>query len=251
MKTENGWKAIIAAMLLSCLPNGAIQAQLPDLEIVLHSRTATGTPTAHGTAWTGGGNIQVSQPAPNIVLFTMSGVAVAGGHLVKNSVADFRFNLQQDFDVIIRDPKLKQAKLLIAGRVVGLLRSQCLGHKACCQHGGIAEISMPGHAAICLGDTEIVSLALPAHSATGGENYSVNDHEGPVAIPVQPGRYTLHQTFGITASHARSPIPCKKVSAEFAPAPALDPSWIKKREPFHGAEKSNFGFQILLKLVPN
>jgi hypothetical protein len=41
----------------------------------------------------------------------------------------------------------------------------------------------------------------------------------------------------------------KGPSAEFAPDPALDPLWISYKEPFHGATKKDFGFQMTLKVV--
>ena len=40
----------------------------------------------------------------------------------------------------------------------------------------------------------------------------------------------------------------KRPSAEFAPDPALDPLWISYWEPFHGAIKKDFGFQVTLKV---
>ena len=43
----------------------------------------------------------------------------------------------------------------------------------------------------------------------------------------------------------------KRPSAEFAPDPALDPLWISYWEPFHGAIKKDFGFQITLRVAPD
>jgi hypothetical protein len=43
-------------------------------------------------------------------------------------------------------------------------------------------------------------------------------------------------------------LPCKAASAEFAPEPALDPLWISYWEPFHGAQKKDFGFQVTIKV---
>jgi hypothetical protein len=65
-----------------------------------------------------------------------------------------------------------------------------------------------------------------------------------------PGCYTLHQTFSIMATHPCSVLPCKAASAEFAPD-ALDPLWISYWEPFHGAQKKDFGFQVTLRIVPD
>jgi hypothetical protein len=42
---------------------------------------------------------------------------------------------------------------------------------------------------------------------------------------------------------------CKGPSAEFAPDPAIDPLWLSYKEPFHGAAKKDFGFQVILKVA--
>jgi hypothetical protein len=44
---------------------------------------------------------------------------------------------------------------------------------------------------------------------------------------------------------------CKRPSAEVAPDPALDPLWISYHEPFHGVKKDTFGFQVILRVVPD
>jgi len=44
-------------------------------------------------------------------------------------------------------------------------------------------------------------------------------------------------------------LPTKGPSAEFAPDPAIDPLWLSYKEPFHGAIKKDFGFQIILKVA--
>jgi hypothetical protein len=62
-------------------------------------------------------------------------------------------------------------------------------------------------------------------------------------------KYTLAQSFVVSAGHPQSLRPCKAASAEFAPDPALDPLWISYWEPFHGAVKKDFGFQITIKVV--
>ena len=82
------------------------------------------------------------------------------------------------------------------------------------------------------------------------ENLSVNDREGPTTVVIGPGKYCLHQTFAVTASHPHTLTCAKASSAEFAPDPALDPLWISYWEPFHGAIKKDFGFQVVLKVAP-
>jgi hypothetical protein len=63
-----------------------------------------------------------------------------------------------------------------------------------------------------------------------------------------PGKYRLHQVFGISASQSRG-ICGKPAAAEFAPEPALDSEWSGKKDPFHGAAKKDLGFQVILKVV--
>jgi hypothetical protein len=221
----------------------AIQAQppAPPVSIALKARHGHVTPIRNGFVHTGGGNIDVAQPAPDTVVVTMTGVVVAGGHPCKDSSATLQFDLSQCFDVSFDSPKVKAAKLLVEGRVIGLLRSHCKG-------GGSAQEG-PGCATISAGDKPLVTLCVPEHSVAGGENLSINDHDGPMETPIAAGKYTLHQTFTITAVHPRSVLPCKPASAEFAPDPALDPLWISYWEPFHGAAKKDFGFQITIRVA--
>ena len=67
-------------------------------------------------------------------------------------------------------------------------------------------------------------------------------------MPIVAGKYCLRQTFVVSAS-AHKCVLCKGPSAEFAADPALDPLWISYKEPFHGAAKKDFGFQITLKIA--
>jgi hypothetical protein len=210
----------------------------PAATISLGSRQAHATPQRQGFNHTGGGNIDVAQPAPDTVIFTMTGVAVAGGHPCRDSLAALTFDLVQAFEISL-DPKIKTARVTLEGRVVGLLRSH---------HSGTAQEG-PACAGVD-GIPPLLTLTLPSHSVAAGENLSVNDREGPIAAVVPAGKYVFHQSFAVSASHPRS-IGCgKAASAEFAPDPALDPLWISYWEPFHGAAKKDFGFQVILKVAP-
>jgi len=244
-------RIFVRADLTLCLlglfvPCGVAVAQLPaapapSVTINLGGRQGRVVPSRQGFTHTGGGNIDVVQPAPDTVIVTMTGVAVAGGHPCKDSVARMTFELEQCFEVRFENPKVKQAKLTLEGRVIGLLRSHKKGA------GSAAE--GPAHAAVTAGPVQLLSLSLPEHSVSGGENLSVNDREGPCAAPVLAGPYVLHQTFEVSAAHPKALLPCKAASAEFAPDPALDPLWISYWEPFHGAIKKDFGFQVILKVA--
>ena len=213
----------------------------PPASIVLGSRHGHVTPQRSGFTHTGGGNIDVAQPTSDVVVITMTGVAVAGAHPFSDSTAGMHFDLTQNFEISFDNPKLKRAKLVLEGRVIGLLRSH--------EKGGGTAGEGPGCASVLRDSKSLVTLCVPEHAVACGENLSINDHEGPVEIPIVPGKYTLAQTFVITATHPGTLRPCKAASTEFAPDPALDPLWISYWEPFHGAIKKDFGFQITLKVV--
>jgi hypothetical protein len=220
----------------------------PPISITLKERHGHVTPIRSGFTHTGSGYIDVQTPTPDAIVITMTGVAVAGGHPTSESVATLDFDLNQAFEVSFDDPKVKKGKFTIEGRVIGLLRSQASGHD--CKKGcGSADMACatvtiaadPGPATLTLDQTP--------HSVACGENLSLNDHAGPVEGPVVAGKYTLHQTFSVTAAHPRALLPCKAASAEFAPDPALDPLWISYWEPFHGIGKKDFGYQVTIKVA--
>jgi hypothetical protein len=214
----------------------------PQVTITLKDRQGLATPTRQGFAHTGGGNIDIVQPASDTVVITMTGVAVAGPHPLKESIASLAFQLDQSVEIAFDNPKLKRAKVSLEGRVTGLLRSHKGGGTA--QHG-------PAHAAVSNGKAEILFLDVPSHCIGAGENLSINDRRGPLTASIGAGDYHLHQMFAVTASHPRSAKLCKAASAEFAPDPALDPLWISYWEPFHGAAKKDFGFQVTLRVAPD
>jgi hypothetical protein len=214
------------------------QPVAPPVSITLGLRHGHATPERVGFTHTGGGNTDVQQPSPDVLVVTMSGVAVAGGHPCKDSAAALNFDLTQCFEVSFDKPEVKQAKLVIEGRVVGLLRSHAKGSA---QESGSATVSGQGGA--------VVHLAPAEHSVGCNQDLSINDHDGPTSVPVKAGKYTLQQVFSVVAAHPRSVLPCKAASAEFAPDPALDPLWISYWEPFHGAVKKDFGFQVTIRIV--
>lgn len=210
--------------------------------ITLKERHGHATPTRRGFQHTGGGNIDVAQPTPDALVITMTGVAVAGPHPTKTSEASFEFDLSQCMEIAFSKPEVKKGKLTMEARVIGLLRSQRKG-------GGSAQEG-PGQATLSAGEAVLATVSAPAHVVSCGDNLSLNDHDGPVAIAVGPGTYTLHQTFAVRVLNPRCALPCKAASAEFAPDPALDPLWISYFEPFHGAAKKDFGFQVTVKVAP-
>ena len=211
-------------------------AEAPTVSITLKDRHGHATPVRSGCTHTAGGNIDVQQPSPDTIVVTFGGVAVAAGH-PHGSVATFDFNLEQCLDIVFEKPEVKAAKLTIEGRVIGLLR----GGKA-----GAASVGC-GTAAVGAGGAAALSISAPSHAVGGCENLSINDKVGPVSGPVGAGPHTLAMTWQVTASHPRGLLG-KAASAEFAPD-ALDPLWISAKEPFKGAAKKDFGFQVTIKVA--
>ncbi|MFL5331052.1 MAG: hypothetical protein ACJ8C4_19345 [Gemmataceae bacterium] len=239
-------KIVLATLLAASLPLAFVSAEVilaPPVTISLSARHGHVVPAKQGFCHTGGGNIDVVQPGPDVVIITMSGVAVAGGHPCKDSIAAMNFELEQCFDVAFANPSMTKAKLTLEGRVVGALRS----HK----NGGGSAQEGPGLATIVCGNNAISTLATDPHSVSCGNSLSVNCRTAPVSIVVTGGRATLHQSWNVSANNPQSILPCKAASAEFAPDPALDPLWISYWEPFHGAIKKDFGFQVIMKVEPD
>src|SRR5439155_11960880 len=188
---------IVTLFLLAC-PLAEASAQppapaAPPVTITLGTRQGRATPHRQGFNHTGGGNIDVTQPAPDTVVVTMTGVAVAGGHPCKDSLASLAFDLLQHFEVGFEKPEMKTAKLTLEARLIGLLRSH---------RGGSAQQG-PAHASVTAGPAVLAAVDMPPHAVADAENVSVNDHEGPITVVVGAGKYCLHQTFAVTASHPR------------------------------------------------
>jgi hypothetical protein len=210
----------------------------PAVSILLLGRRGGAAVDRVGTTHTGGGTIDVAQPAPDTVVVTMTGVAVATDHPCGDSTAAIRFELEQCFEVIFDDPELEAAKLTVEARVVGLLRSGPKG----------AAAAAGGGVAVGRGGEILVSLSAPDRGVAGGESLAVHDRSDAVTVPVRPGGYVLNQTWELAATHAKALLG-RAASAEFAPDPALDPIWISRREPFHGAVKKDFGFQVTIRVA--
>jgi hypothetical protein len=223
--------AVPAGGAVNIMVTAAVPAP-PPVSITLNERHGHVNPIKGKCTHTGGGLIDVATPSPDTVIVTMTGAVVAN--------SEMKFDVEQCFEISFDDPKLKKAKLTVEGRVIGLLRGE--------KKGGADYSDACAH--VTCGPAGLLSLCVPPHNVAGcGDSLAVNDHDGPKSVPVAPGKYTLNQTFTISA-HTESVL-CKRPSAEFAPDPALDPLWISYHEPFHGVKKDSFGFQVILKVAPD
>ncbi|HTU89139.1 MAG TPA: hypothetical protein VMF69_03485 [Gemmataceae bacterium] len=235
----------------------------PPITIVPGPRHGHVIPERRGCTHTGGGNIDVVQPTPDVLVVTMSGAAVAYGSICPATAAQ-AFELEQCFELSFDNPKVKKGKLTMEGRVIGLLRSHCpkdsaAYDNACAAVSAEATPIPTGQPlyhsgwgngmTVNTGPACILQLCVPPHAVGGKQALSVNDHDGPYSVPVTAGKYVLRQTFHISTTAHATIVPIKGPSAEFAPDPAIDPLWLSYKEPFHGAIKKDFGFQFILRVA--
>jgi hypothetical protein len=221
-------------------PPAPITPPPPKVGFILKDRHGHAIPWRTDAAHTGGGNADVAQPRDDTLIITMSGVVTAGPHPCKATAASIDFDLHQEFAIAFADPKLTKAKLTTEAQVIGLLRGD--------KNGGSASITN-GAVVITWGDNSVLSLSLEDHAVDGDDHLAINDHKGPCSVPVLAGDYCLQQKFHMSAAHVRS-ICGKAAAAEFAPDPTLDPTWISVTDPFHGANKKEFGFRVILRVEP-
>src|SRR5262249_36529361 len=126
-------------------PGGAVNvtvtagaAPAPPVSITLHERHGHVVPVKGKCSHTGGGLIDVAQPAPDTVVVTMTGVAIA--------TPSMPFELEQVLEVAFDSPKVKRAGLPVEGRVLGLLRGEpkgCARYADACASIGIAGAVLP------------------------------------------------------------------------------------------------------------
>ena len=221
------------------VPAATASAPPPPASITLGPRHGHAVPSRFGHSHTGAGNTDIAQPSPDTVVVTMTAVAAAGANPCSDSAANVSFDLCQDFEVRFDNPNRKEAKLIVDARVIGLLRSA--------YKGGIAREG-PGCGTVGVGEVSLVTLCAPEHAVTAGEKLSINDHDGPYVLVIQPGKYVLQQTFTVSATYPRTWCPGKAV-AEFGADSGLDKLWISSHDPFSGASKKDFGLQVTLKVV--
>jgi hypothetical protein len=212
----------------------------PKVSFILKDRHGHATPTRTNMAHTGGGNVDVVQPREDTLVFIMTGVVTAGPNPCDGTAAGMAFDLNQDFEIDFADAFTKKAKLTLEAQVVGLLRGD--------KFGGCASVNSCS-VVVVNGKSSVLALALEGHTVNGDDNLAINDRKRPDAVSVPAGDYHLLQTLHISADHARS-IRGKAAAAEFAPDPALDPTWISITDPFRGANKKEFGFRVILRVEP-
>jgi hypothetical protein len=203
-------------------------------------RDGYAAPSHHCSALTGGGAVTVLQPAPDTLIITLTGAAAAKANPFAPSMAGLEAAVEQQFEVVFPGG-VKPARLILEGRVLGLLRSEGL-------KSGSAEL-VQATADVHHDSQPLIGLNFPPKSVNGREALAVNLAEGPACVPVGPGCHGLNLSLHIAASQSRSLCPHIS-SAEFAPPPALPPTWIHAPDPFGGVDRSGLGFQVTVRVEP-
>ncbi len=208
--------------------------------ITLGSHEGAAHPMKTGHATTGGGTIDITQPAPDTLVVTMSGNVASSSGSFTNAQAAIDFFERVQFQVEFSEPG-HSGKLYIHAKVQGLLRG----------HGKNAVAGMEGaNATLMCGPHELATLALPQRMVGDCDALAVNAAQGPICVPAFAGCYELHQSFRIAASQGSGVLACSKASAEFSPS-ALPDIWTGQSYPFKNVDKSDLGYQLVLRVVPS
>jgi hypothetical protein len=253
VRNSLGWGAHLLAgvLALACLvarPGRASAAEppkviVPEAPVVFlrpTQRDGHAAPSHHCSALTGGGAVTVLQPAPDTLIITLTGAAAAKANPFAPSMASLEAAVEQQFEVVF-PAGFKPAHLILEGRVLGLLRSGGL-------KSGSAEL-VQATAVVHHDSQTLVGLNFPPKCVNGREALAVNLADGPACVPVGPGCHSLHLSLHVTASQSRALCPHIS-SAEFAPPPALPPTWIPSPDPFGGVDRSGLGFQVTVRVEP-
>jgi hypothetical protein len=97
---------IVACSCALALAQPATAPPEPKASVAPKDRQALATPSRQGFTHTGGGNIDVAQPAPDTMVVTLTGIAVAGPHPLKDSTATLTFQLDQWLEIAVDNPKI-------------------------------------------------------------------------------------------------------------------------------------------------
>ena len=172
-----GGIAVFACLLAaSLLAAEAPQAAPPAVQLLLGLGEGTATPRRTCCACAGGGNVLVTQPANDTIATSMTGVVVAKSNPLLDSMASYTFELRQDFEVVVSDPKVPGCQAARWKR----------GSRACCAAQNAATEILAGRrrfpsrpdAVVRCGPRELLELSLPTRSRCRWR----------VTVRLQPGR---------------------------------------------------------------
>jgi hypothetical protein len=251
MKTFQAMLTGCVLLAMACPVRAQDGGPRPAVEFIVAPGEASAVPFKRGVSYANGGIIDVARPDPTTIVATLTGLTATNADLIHTSIANYHFDLVQGFELRFNSPRVKGATLTLEGRVIGILRTnhEHYTHPWGARHCGTATTE-PAVAAIGVEHATILTLSLPERSAGCCEDLSVYNHDGPLVVPVTPGKYTLHASWGFGTTHPC--FCCRGASAEFSPQPSYCPEnyWFQEFKPFNGTATKDSGFQITVKVIP-
>ena len=238
------WNLPLVLLVAGFHQAGAIQVAAAEEQpvtgkIMLGPHEGVANPSHTGHAKTGGGSIEVSQPAPDTLVVRMSGNAAAIGSSFISGSATFDFFEDLQFSVDFSQPG-HVGQLILQTKMNGLLVS----------HGKQAGAGLPcAMATVFAGPQQIASLPMPERMVYGSESTAVHLSQGPVCVPIQAGCYGLRQQLRITAYLAKGCCLGGRATAEFSPS-ALPTLWQGTSYPFSEVDKQELGYTVTIRVVP-
>jgi hypothetical protein len=209
--------------------------------ITLGPRRACALPCTEHLAVAEGGTIDVEAPSSDTVTVLLSGTTAASAYLGCRSSARMTMDLAQEFEVASSGPSDGFVAFDLDSKLVGYLRSK--------DRGG-ARVTLASATLAPLGCDNCVPVVLshPPQAIAGKAGQMCNLRLTPQKSPPMPlGRYLLTARFVIEAYSGGL---CDGHSAaDFSPDVTLADPFVRPRDPFQGASKKGFGFNITIKAV--
>jgi hypothetical protein len=199
------------------------------------------SPKTRNRARADGGIIDVQASAANTITIALTGSPAADSYFGCTSTATQAFRLVQELEVTCSDPTASTVALALDSTLAGYVRSV--------RRAG-ASVRVAGVSLAPLsGGAPPLSLVHPPLSASGTDGKLCNQHLPPVQAPMMPlGRYVL--TADLVLDTTASGICNAHAVADFSPDTSLPAEWVRMRDPFQGASKKSFGFNVVLTAGP-
>jgi hypothetical protein len=207
--------------------------------IIFGAHDGAAHPTICGRGYSGGGNIDISQPAPDTLVITMTGTVAACANPLKMSEATLDFRQGMQFAVEFSAPN-GTGKLMMQAKVNGFVRAK--GKQSI---AGMTDATTT----LSCGQGQIAVVPLTARVASCGDAFAVTASHGPVVVPICAGQFNLWQHFQIATAQPQGLLRCKSI-AEFSAAELPD-AWSVNPDPFDGANKEDLGYQVIIQVAPD
>jgi hypothetical protein len=171
----------------------------------------------------------------------MTGSPAADSYLGCTSTATQTFRLVQELDVACSDPAVSNVALSLDSTLAGYVRSV--------RRAGAGVRAAGVSIAPSSGTAPPLEQVHQPLGSSGSDARLCNQHLPRVQAPAMPlGRYVLTADFvldttasGVCNAHA---------VADFSPDTSLPAEWVRMRDPFQGASKKAFGFNVVVTAGP-